>query len=92
MLALESCNAAADAESFRAAGVGGFDLLRFERTGRKADGSLVTVGFSLAFAVDPRLGMRVSSSASSTTRRIFGTRCYKSTPTGSQPSRGGVGC
>jgi hypothetical protein len=54
MLALESRNATADADSFRAAGFGGFDLLRFERTGRKADGSLVTVGFSLAFAVDPK--------------------------------------
>ena len=54
MLALESRNAAADVESFRAAGFGGFDLLRFERTGRKVDGSLVTVGFSLAFAVDPK--------------------------------------
>jgi hypothetical protein len=54
MLALESRNAATDADSFRAAGFGGFDLLRFERTGRKADGSPVTVGFSLAFAVDPK--------------------------------------
>jgi hypothetical protein len=54
MLALESRNAAADADSFLAAGFGGFDLLRFERTGRRADGSLATVGFSLAFAVDPK--------------------------------------
>ena len=35
MLALESRNAAADADSFLAAGFGGFDLLRFERAGRK---------------------------------------------------------
>jgi catechol 2,3-dioxygenase-like lactoylglutathione lyase family enzyme len=54
MLALESGDAAKDADKFRAAGFGGFDLLRFERAGRKADGSEVTVGFSLAFAVDPR--------------------------------------
>jgi catechol 2,3-dioxygenase-like lactoylglutathione lyase family enzyme len=54
MLALESCDAAKDADTFRAAGFGGFDLLRFERAGRKADGSEVTVGFSLAFAVDPQ--------------------------------------
>ena len=53
MLALESRNAAEDADSF-AADFGGFDLLVFERTGRKADGSLVKVGFSLAFAVDPK--------------------------------------
>jgi len=54
MLALESHDAAADADTFRAAGFGGFDLLGFERTGRKADGSEVTVGFSLAFAADPK--------------------------------------
>ena len=54
MLALESCDATKDADNFRAAGFGGFELLRFERAGRKADGSEVTVGFSLAFAVDPK--------------------------------------
>jgi Glyoxalase-like domain len=54
MLALESSDAPKDADIFRAAGFGGFDLLRFERAGRKADGSEVTVGFSLAFAVDPQ--------------------------------------
>jgi hypothetical protein len=54
MLALESRDAAKDADSFRAAGFGSFDLLRFERGGLKADGSPVTVGFSLAFAVDPK--------------------------------------
>jgi hypothetical protein len=54
MLALESCEATQDADHFRAAGFGGFELLRFERAGRKADGSEVTVGFSLAFAVDPK--------------------------------------
>jgi hypothetical protein len=54
MLALESRDAAKDADNFRAAGFGGFDLLGFERAGRKADGSEVTVGFSLAFAVDPK--------------------------------------
>jgi hypothetical protein len=54
MLALESLDAAKDADHFRAAGFGGFDLLRFERTGRKANGREVTVGFSLAFAVDPK--------------------------------------
>jgi hypothetical protein len=54
MLALESSDAANDADIFYAAGFGGFDLLRFERAGRKADGSEVSVGFSLAFAADPQ--------------------------------------
>jgi catechol 2,3-dioxygenase-like lactoylglutathione lyase family enzyme len=54
MLALESRDAAKDAETFGAAGFGGFDVLRFECAGRKADGSEATVGFSLAFAVDPQ--------------------------------------
>ena len=54
MLALESCDATKDADNFRAAGFGGFELLRFERAGRKADATEVTVGFSLAFAVDPK--------------------------------------
>jgi len=54
MLALESHNAAEDADSFRAAGFGLYDPLRFGRAGRRADGSPVGVGFSLAFAVDPK--------------------------------------
>jgi Glyoxalase-like domain len=54
MLALESGDAAKDADTFRAAGFGGFDLLRFARAARKADGSDVTVSFSLAFALDPQ--------------------------------------
>lgn len=53
MLVLESADAAADHAAFRAAGIGHHDLFRFERAGRRADGSPVRVAFSLAFATDP---------------------------------------
>ena len=51
MLVLEG-KGAADAESFRAAGIGDFDVFDFEREGRRPDGSSVKVAFSLAFAQD----------------------------------------
>ena len=51
---LESGGAAQDAEGFRAAGIGAFDPFHFEREARSPDGSRVTVGFSLAFAADPK--------------------------------------
>jgi len=50
---LESRDAAADARDFRAAAIGVSDAMRFEREGRGPDGSLVKVGFSVAFARDP---------------------------------------
>ncbi|HET9903213.1 MAG TPA: VOC family protein [Xanthobacteraceae bacterium] len=53
-LALESHGAAADAEAFRAAGIGDFEVFRFERNAQKPDGTPARVGFSLAFATDPR--------------------------------------
>jgi catechol 2,3-dioxygenase-like lactoylglutathione lyase family enzyme len=53
-LVLESGGAAQDAEGFRAAGIGAFDPFHFEREARSPDGSRVTVGFSLAFAADPK--------------------------------------
>jgi hypothetical protein len=53
MLALESANAVEDRQAFQAAGIGGFDLFRFERAGRRADGTVVELGFSIAFARDP---------------------------------------
>lgn len=52
MLVLEGKGAAADAESFRAAGIGDFDVFNFEREGKRPDGSAVKVAFSLAFAAD----------------------------------------
>jgi len=52
MLALEGRNARADADAFRAAGVGDFAVFDFEREARRPDGSMVKVAFSLAFARD----------------------------------------
>jgi catechol 2,3-dioxygenase-like lactoylglutathione lyase family enzyme len=43
---------AADAQDFRAKGVGDFALYDFEREGKRPDGSAVKVAFSLAFARD----------------------------------------
>ena len=43
---------APDAEEFRAKGIGDFDLYKFEREGRRPDGTPVKVAFSLAFARD----------------------------------------
>src|SRR5262245_54271605 len=53
MLAL-SGEGAADAESFRAAGIGDFSVFDFERETRRADGSPARLAFSLAFARDPK--------------------------------------
>jgi hypothetical protein len=53
MLVLEG-KGAADAEAFRAAGIGDFDVFDFEREGKRPDGSSVKVAFSLAFAADPK--------------------------------------
>jgi hypothetical protein len=52
MLILNSGDAAADARSFEAAGIGGFEVFDFSREGAKPDGTLVKLAFSLAFAVD----------------------------------------
>jgi hypothetical protein len=54
MLVLEGRGAAADAESFRVAGIGDFDVFDFERQAKRPDGSIVKVAFSLAFATDPK--------------------------------------
>jgi catechol 2,3-dioxygenase-like lactoylglutathione lyase family enzyme len=52
LLILESRDAAADAAAFAAAGIAGSEVMRFEREGKRPDGSLVKLGFSLAFAAD----------------------------------------
>jgi len=52
MLVLEGKGAQADAEAFRAAGIGDFDVFDFAREGKRPDGSTVKVAFSLAFAQD----------------------------------------
>ncbi|HZP70488.1 MAG TPA: VOC family protein [Pseudolabrys sp.] len=52
LLILESKDAAADEKQFRASGIAASPVMRFEREGRRPDGSTVKVGFSLAFAED----------------------------------------
>jgi hypothetical protein len=52
MLVLEGRDAAADAEAFRGAGIGDFEVFDFEREAKRPDGSTVKVAFSLAFATD----------------------------------------
>ncbi|HEY0330789.1 MAG TPA: VOC family protein [Rhodopseudomonas sp.] len=53
MLLLQSRDAAADARDFAAAGFGDFNVFDFARDGRRPDGSVAKLAFSLAFAVDP---------------------------------------
>lgn len=53
MLVLEGKGAAADADAFRAAGIGDFEVFDFAREARRPDGETVKVAFSLAFAADP---------------------------------------
>lgn len=52
LLILESTDASADARAFEAAKIGASGVLRFEREGKRPDGSPVKVAFSLAFARD----------------------------------------
>lgn len=53
MLVLEARNAQADAQAFRAANIGDFQVFDFEREATRPDGSPIKVAFSLAFASDP---------------------------------------
>jgi hypothetical protein len=53
LLILESKDAAADKEEFAEAGISLSDVMRFEREGKRPDGSAVKVAFSLTFANDP---------------------------------------
>lgn len=52
MLLLNSRDAAADARSFEASGIGGFDVFDFAREGKRPDGSTVKLAFSLAFTAE----------------------------------------
>jgi catechol 2,3-dioxygenase-like lactoylglutathione lyase family enzyme len=52
LLILESKDARADEANFRAAGIAGSEVMRFEREGKRPDGSAVKVAFSLAFAAN----------------------------------------
>ena len=53
MLLLKSSDAGADAVAFDTAGIGGFKPFDFAREGKRPDGSVVKLAFSLAFAQDP---------------------------------------
>jgi catechol 2,3-dioxygenase-like lactoylglutathione lyase family enzyme len=53
MLLLNSGNAADDARSFEAAGIGNSKVFDFAREGMRPDGTVVKLAFSLAFARDP---------------------------------------
>ncbi|MGE0147866.1 MAG: VOC family protein [Parvibaculaceae bacterium] len=55
MLVLDSADARADVAAFRAAGLRTYETFDFSRRARLPDGREVTVGFSLAFATDPKL-------------------------------------
>jgi len=52
MLILNSRDAAADARGFKAAGIGDFEVFDFSREGKRPDGTVVKLAFSLAFAED----------------------------------------
>ncbi len=52
MLVLEGNDSAAEAEAFRAVGIGDFGLFNFERGAKRPDGTPTKVAFSLAFARD----------------------------------------
>jgi hypothetical protein len=52
MLALEGKGAAADADAYRAAGIGDFEVFDFAREAKRPDGTSVNVAFSLVFAAD----------------------------------------
>jgi catechol 2,3-dioxygenase-like lactoylglutathione lyase family enzyme len=54
LLLLESTDAACDAATFRSAGIAGSDAMRFEREGKRPDGTPVTVGFSVVFTRNER--------------------------------------
>ena len=52
LLILESKDAAGDEQAFRSAKIAASDVMRFDREGKRPDGSVVKVAFSLAFADD----------------------------------------
>jgi hypothetical protein len=52
MLVLEGKDGAAEAQAFRSAGIGDFDLFDFARDARRPDGTPTKVAFTLAFARD----------------------------------------
>ncbi len=55
MLVFESADAEADRRRYAERGLQGYPLFHFERQAKLPDGGSATVGFSLAFATDPRI-------------------------------------
>ena len=53
MLLLSSSDAVADARAYEAAGISDYDVFNFAREGKKPDGTVVKLAFSLAFIRDP---------------------------------------
>lgn len=53
ILLLESRDAAADEKTFREQGIAASSAMKFEREGKRPDGSAVKLAFSLVFARDP---------------------------------------
>ncbi len=81
MLILNSSNAVADARSFEATGIGGFEVFDFSREGTKPDGTPVKLAFSLAFARDASVArMCALRCASIISRKISGTRRFRPMP------------
>ena len=83
MLVLEGRDAQADAQAFRGAGIGDFDVFDFEREGKRPDGTPIKVAFSLAFAQRSTARRTSASSPAGTAfRRISGIRRFRfiSTP------------
>ena len=74
-------HAPTDAAAFRAAQIAISAVMKFEREGKKPDGTPVKLGFSLAFAEDNALRpTSTSPPASSIIRRISGIRPSRNTP------------
>jgi len=53
MLLLNSSDAAADARAYEAAGISDYEVFNFGREGKRPDGSVVKLAFSLVFTSDP---------------------------------------
>jgi hypothetical protein len=53
MILLKSRDAKADAVVYRAAGIGDYEVVNFERQGQRPDGTVIKLAFSLAFVANP---------------------------------------
>jgi catechol 2,3-dioxygenase-like lactoylglutathione lyase family enzyme len=85
MLALHSADAASAAVEFASEGVGDFEPFSFERDGRGPEGTTSRVGFTLAFAQDPRLRGAGFFVCQQHAPARSGTRSFSSTQTARPP-------